>query len=304
MILLAFTLACRPEGLPADALAARDALRSALQTRDPAQVSTAARAAGAWRGQDPELERLLGDALANVLMRPGEGLALLEQRPAPDDPAWTAAIRGAAIRVGDAATLARVRALTGQPEVALDPDVVDQVATRARLDPTFPLDELDDVNARCGLLGHRPRAGRKDYRAPLPAHLEEAARALGATVFALGRTPLETDGDPLRGQGLYLCRELRLLPALPTPFPGRLTVFGASDGRTNVYLEARMEEEGPWIFAVSHAEWGPRWARAAAVYNDAGGGAAGAAKVRELLGPGLAGSAFSPNKEATPAPPR
>ena len=67
---------------PTALVEARDALAEALTTRDPGSVSTAARAASEFEGQDPALDRMLGDALANVLMRPADGIALLRAHPA------------------------------------------------------------------------------------------------------------------------------------------------------------------------------------------------------------------------------
>ena len=78
----------------------------------------------------------------------------------------------------------------------------------------------------------------------------------------------------------------------PVSFPPRMLVMGATDGHDSVFIEARIEDGKPWVFNTSVGAWGARWLRAADLYDDAGGGEAGAKKVREVLGSGLAGTAF------------
>jgi hypothetical protein len=64
-------------------------------------------------------------------------------------------------------------------------------------------------------------------------------------------------------------------------------VIGATDGVVSVYLDIKLQDEGPWAYATNDTKTGARWLRAAQLYKDAGGGAAGTAKVRQVLGQGL-----------------
>lgn len=298
MTLTLLLLSCggSPEvGLSAEGKAAQAQLAAALESRDVAQVSSAARAAGAFRGEDPALDRMLGDALANVLMHPDQGLALLKTNPAPDDPAWRAALRGAAVRLGDQAEMDAAWAATGGPEIHFLRGIADIAAARARRDPNFDLNALEEVNADCDLMIKRPTLGRASLNAPARASLIPAVRALGATEIVLARPSLPSDPDPLLGApGLWRCGEWTLLEgdAYPEDMPARMLVLGAYDGKDRVYIEARMEEGQPWVFNTSVGDWGARWIRAADLYDAEGGGEAGVNKVRSVLGVGLAGTAF------------
>lgn len=292
MVVLLALIACG--GLPQEGVAARSALEQALQARDPAAVSAAARASAPWRGEDPALDRLLGDALANVLMHPGEGLALLEANPAPESRDWQDALRGAALRTGDTQAMARAWAAAGRAAPDFRAPIIGQAVTRAIRDPKLTIPEIDAVVADCELLEQRPRIGRKGYSAPAPRTLLAAARALGATELAMGRTAYPTDPDPEGGQGLWSCADLRIIPgeALPVPFPTHVLVIGATDGVDAVFLELRLEDEVPWVFVSSNAEWAARWVRAANLLEEGGSSA-----VSAELGTGLAGLAF-PNGAA------
>ena len=116
MTLALLLIACG--GMPSEGKLAAEQLNAALVRRDVAEVSAAARAADAFRGQDPALDRALGDALANVLMRPEQGLPLLKANPAPDDATWRTAMRGAAVRLGDQAEMNAAWAATGGGEIS------------------------------------------------------------------------------------------------------------------------------------------------------------------------------------------
>ena len=298
MTLVLLLIACGGTASQGEASAARDAARalsSALERRDVAEVSAAARAADAYRGQDPALDRALGDALANVLMRPEQGLALLKANPAPDDPGWRAALRGAATRSGDQAEMDAAWAATGEPEVGFLHAIAEAAAARARRDPAFDTGALQAINADCALLLKRPMVGRSGLNAPARASLLDAVRALGATEIVLARPILPTDPDPLVGApGPWRCGDWTMLEgdAWPADFPPRMLVMGASDGHESLFIEARVEEGVPWVFNTSVGEWGARWLRATDLYDDAGGGEAGARRVAEVLGVGLKGSAF------------
>jgi hypothetical protein len=290
--MLWWLLALSCSSAPADPLgeagrSARDKLAQALVERVPTEVGRAARAASGWEGKDPALDRLLGDALANVLMKPAEGLALLRAHPAPEDPAWAKATLDAAMRSGTPQTITAVWAQLERPAVAAAHPVVQQVAQRARQDPTLEYGLLEDVVGRCVLLDGQPQIGRKPLDLPALAELAPAARALGAHGVVLGRAPRRSDPDPAAGAGPWHCGQRVLLEtAWPVPML-RSMVIGATDGVVSVYLDIKLQDEGPWAYATNDTKAGARWLRAAQLYKDAGGGAAGSAKVRQVLGQGL-----------------
>lgn len=282
-------------GLPPEGLASKARLQEALQGRDPSAVSVAAREADAWRGKDPALDVLIGDALANVIMRPDQGLPLLLAHPAPDDPAWRVAVRGAAIRSGDPAQVEAAWASTGAPGARVL-DAIQQVATaRARKDPLFDVAAIDEANQDCALLLQRPQLGSFSLPAVARASLLDAARALGATEITLARPILASDPDPLLGNpGPWRCGDWEMFEeeVWPAELPPRMMLVAMGDGQDSVFLAVRMEDGAPMVFNTSAAEWGARWVRAADLYDAAGGGEAGARRVREVLGTGVRGVAF------------
>ncbi len=283
-------LAC--SSTPADPLgvegrAARDALAQALVERDVALVGTAARVASGWEGKDPALDRLLGDALANVLMKPEEGLALLQAQPAPEDPAWARATLDAAMRTGTPKTITDVWAEIGRPPLAASHPVVQQVVQRTRRDPQLHHDLLEDVVGRCVLMGRQPKVGRSALDLPALPELLPAARALGATLVVVSRGFRRTDPDPTAGAGPWNCgRRVLLDTEWPDPMLRALAI-GATDGQTVLFLDIKLQGKHPWVYAGNDAPAGARWLKAASLYRDAGGGDAGVARVRAELGMGL-----------------
>jgi len=253
----------------------------------PAQVGQAARSASRWEGKDPALDRLLGDALANVLMKPEAGLTLLQAHPAPTDAAWSSATLDAAMRTGNPKTITEVWAQLDRPAIAASQAVVQQVAQRARQEPELGHTVLDDVAGRCMLLDSQPSVGRAPLDLPANPELVPAARALGAHGVALGRAARRTDPDPAAGAGPWRCgRHVLLETAWPAPMPKSL-VIAAVDAGTTVFLDIKIQSEGPWVYAANNTAAGTRWLRAAQIYKEAGGGESGTAKVREVLGTGL-----------------
>lgn len=290
LIALALLAACG--GPSREQWEATAALAEALQHRQIEQVSRAARQAGPWRGQDPALDRLIGDALANVLMRPEDGMPLLLANPAPDDADWRSALRGAALRSGDRVKMKAAWQQTGGADLDFEQAVVDQLAARAKADPGFDLRAVDSVLARCKLLERRPTVGRRSVDHPVEGDLFAAARALGAQVIVLARsTELLDEGT---GSKVWRCYDLTLMDddGLPAQLPPKITVLGASDGAHDVFLDLREEDGVPMIFSANNPDWAGRWIRAAALITAAGDPAAGARQVQETLGAGLAGSAF------------
>jgi hypothetical protein len=276
------------DSLGVEGQSARAELAQALVARIPAQVGPVARRASAWEGKDPALDRLLGDALANVLIKPEAGLALLQAHPAPDDPTWSEATLNAAMRTGSPTTITKVWAQLGRPAVAAGHPVVQQVVLRARRDLTLGYPVLEDVARRCELLDAQPQIGRQVLDLPALAELAPAARALGAHGVVLGRAARRSDPDPAAGAGPWNCGRRVLLEAeWPEPML-KSFVIGATDGNSAVFLDIKLQAEGPWAYAASESAAGARWIRAAGIYRDAGGGERGVAAVQLALGQGLA----------------
>lgn len=281
-------------GLSADGVRARDGLAEALREREPARVAAAAREAGAYQGRDPALDRLLGDALANVLMRPDEGLALLLANPAPQDATWVAAWLAAAIRADDPAQVSAARAAAGLDPLPLTDDPMREVLAEASAwlmrHPERGADRLDQLAEACLLMDSRPRVGRQRLDMPMPPAILDGARALGAVTVAMSRPEDRSDRDPLVSDVDPRCRDVRLIEgdALPDPLPPRTMVISATDGYTRVHLDVMLRGEEPWVQSASDAQAGARWLRAAELLASGG-----EAAVRRELGTGLAGTAFA-----------
>jgi len=290
--MLWWVLALGCSSQPADLLGAegriaRVGLEEALVQRDPKTVAKAARTASKWEGKDPVLDRLLGDSLANVLMKPDDGLALLRANPDPADPSWGRAFMSAAMRSGTAENLAEAWAAAGRPAAEFAHPVVHQVAQRARLDPAMGPELLEDVVGRCVLLDGQPMVGRDALDLPAMPELIAAAGALGAAPVAVGRASRRTDPDPVTGAGPWRCQRRTLMDTQwPEPIP-RSFVIGATDGQSRVFIDVQLQNDLPWAYAASDSAMAARWIRAASLYKDAGGGAQGVAKVRQVLGTGL-----------------
>lgn len=247
-------------GLPQEAVRARTALRQAIATGDADQVGDAARVADRWRGRDAELDRLLGHALANVLMRPDEGLPLLESAPATDDPVWVGQVAAAALRAGDYATLERVSRGLELPRVDLMNPVVEQYVVRARLDPALGWQDMAEAVRRCELLDGQPRRGRLPIDRVAPSALPHTALALGAERVVMGRPERLDDHDPLAGTGNVQCRTGRIVEGLrlPKPLPRNLTV-GAEQGDDRVYIVIKPREGEAWAYGTNADAAALRW---------------------------------------------
>jgi len=285
--LLALACTAAPtDPLGPDGRSARDVLAQALDGREAAVVAAAAQAASAWEGKDAALDRHLGDALANVLMRPDEGMKLLRANPVPGDAAWTQAMLDAAMRSGQPATIDAVWAELGRPAVFSSHPVLDQVVQRARQDPALHYDLMEDVTSRCSLLDRQPKVGRRQLDLPALAELIPAARALGATQVVLGRAARRSDPDPVAGHGPWSCVSGVLLETKWPESVMRSMVIGATDGNFHIYLNLKIEAGHPWVYASNDAHSGARWLKAAELMKDAGP-ERGPERVQEVLGVGL-----------------
>ncbi len=230
---------------------ARDRLDEAMTTRDPAQVSRAAREAGAYEGQDPTLDRLLGDALANVLMRPHEGLKILESIPARGnhDEAWATAVGSAAMRTGEQAVLSTLLARTEAPAIETSPELLSWTATRALQDPQLSIHSLRELTADCQLYDSHPSRGRRTVDQPAPHDLPQTLTKMGGDRVVLGRAETPTDPAPESGRGLQPCTTGRLFAEIewPRPLPRHLTVSTAIAEYT-LHMSVRPESGLPWVF--------------------------------------------------------
>ena len=252
--LVALACACGPT-VPSPAEQARADLAAALATRDPSTVSAAARAAAELEGTDPALDRLLGDALANVLMRPADGLALLRSHPAPEDPAWVDAYLSATLRTGDPVALESALRDTPMPSPGAPPDLVAWLGARALRDPSLGYGQLVTDAHTCDLWDRRPLRGRRSVDQPVPDGFLGTLPLLGAMEVLVGRATVPTDPSPTTGQGLQPCLSGRLWPESrwPEPLPKHVTVAIATRGES-LYLSIRPEGGSPWVFASTRAD--------------------------------------------------
>lgn len=255
-VLLPFSLSVVACGSPSPQAQATAALEAALTTRDPDTVSEAARAAGEWEGQDPHLDKLLGDALANVLMRPGAGLELLKTRRDPADPMWVAAVAGAAARIGETNV---VQAVSDDAGLGLPPVPADALAwlrTQALSDPAIGQDTLEWVAHTCALLDAQPLRGRRTVDQPATDKLPALLPVLGADLVVLGRSTAPADPPPETGRGRLPCRTGRAYvdsTVWPEPLPGHVVV-GIRTGEAALHFSVKPEAGAPWVFGSTQPE--------------------------------------------------
>jgi hypothetical protein len=257
--------ACSTMGeLSVEGVEARTRLREAIAAGEVDRVSAAARHADQWRGKEAQLDRLLGHALANVLMRPDQGLPLLEGNPADGNEEWAGWLAGAALRAGDYATMERIRRGLRLPNIDLVHPVVEQLTARARLDPRVGWGDMERAIAACDLLDGQPRRGRMPIEHDAPGVLPATALALGATDIVIGRAERLDDHDPLQGTGDIKCRTGRLVGGdrLPQPMPRNVTV-GATDGTHRLYVNVKPVNGQNIAYAASDSVAVERWLEAA-----------------------------------------
>ncbi len=267
--------------------AAQAALTDALERRaQVADVAEAARKASRWEGEDPALDHLIGDALANVLMKPEEGLPLLTASPAQEDPAWQAAVLGAALRDGSEEALQdwpqRLdRAVDTHP-------VLRQLTVAARKDPSIGWELAERAVSACTLLDAAPQRGRRPAVGTVPDTLFAAATALGAEQVEVGRPDYLTDPDPLLGQRPFRCRRHRWLeePALPSPIV-KNAIVGARQGDDMAWLWVGPGLDLPEAMAASDAAQGARWLQAARILAEEAPSGVPEQRLSEELGEGL-----------------
>jgi hypothetical protein len=286
MLTLLFLLACSaddPPQLPEVAVSARRTLAVELQTRVPKKVSRAAEHAAQWEGLDSDLDRLLGDALANVLMNPADGIQLLASNPAPADAQWVSAYLAAASRTGDSDQMKKAWLAVGRPALDFSHPVTGQVRHQMLADPSVGADQMEAALLACALLDAQPPVGRKDLDHPVSKVLVDVAEALGATQVAVARPIFRTDPDPQTGRGPLQCRKkIWLKDGWPEPFPRSLTV-AITDGVNKLFVDVRLSEGEPWAFAASDPIAGGRWLQAMKLWETPNG----PERVREKYSEGL-----------------
>ena len=110
--------------------------------------------------------RLLGDALANVLMHVADGRARLEKNPAPDSDAWVDAFLLATARTGDSDLMTETWADLGRPAPPFSNPVTSSMVQRLKRDPSMPLEAFEKPIFDCGLMDAQPPVGRSVSTAP------------------------------------------------------------------------------------------------------------------------------------------
>jgi hypothetical protein len=253
-------LACtsEPSSAPepsAELSAARTALADALVERHPQSVSTAARAASVYEGQDPQLDHLLGDALANVLMRPSEGIPLLRKHPAPDSPTWATALESAVLRTGNVDALQAALRETDSAPIESPESLVAWMGARALRDPHLSIDDYRAAAEACALFDAHPTRGRRQVDQPVPEGFFSALPRLGATMVVVGRAEVPPDPPADSGKGMQPCRTGRVWSdaAWPDPLPRHITV-GIATNTHPLFLSVQPETGEPWVFASTRSE--------------------------------------------------
>ncbi len=259
-----FLVACTADPgaeLPKAGITARAQLADALNQRDPVVVGPLAEQAAVWEGQDPALDRLLGDALGNVLMNAEDGLRLLRSAPSPGDSSWEEATRSAALRTGKPETIEAVWSELNQPPAPFDNPVLSQLVQRMRADTSMGSAAVVDAVFDCQLLDAQPTVGRKPLDHPALPELIEAAILMGADQVAAGRPQYRSDPDPESGRGPLQCqRKVLLTEGWPTPFSKTLTL-GLRQGDRTAFIDIKLEDGQPWAYATSDVLLGDRWIR-------------------------------------------
>ena len=258
---IVFLIACSSgpgAELPSAAVEARDRLASALLERDPAIVGPRAEEASMWEGQDPALDRLLGDALSNVLMSPADGLRLLRSSPDPSQAAWREAIRSAALRTGEPETIRGVWSDLGEPLIPAGNPVLGQVVQRMLADPSVDSNEALAGLFGCQLLDAQPAVGRKEMDHPIGSSVVDVIGLLGVDQVTVGRPMYRSDPDPQSGRGPLQCtKKVLLSDGWPEPMPKTVTVALRQGDRT-AFIDIRNDAGQPWAYAASDARVGDR----------------------------------------------
>lgn len=257
-------LACTspsPPGLNSEGVAARDALAQALGPRDPKAVQAAVEQAVQWEGQDPALDRLLGDALANVLMHVEDGRARLEANSDPDSDAWATAFLLATARTGDVERMTATWSKLDRPAPPFSNPVTSSVVQRLKRDTLMTLEAFEQPIFDCGLMDAQPPVGRSALDTAVSTDLLKVAPWVGADRVVIGRPKSKSDTDPDQARGPIQCARKVLLETWPNPMAKTLTV-GMSSGNKRVFIDIQPMNDGPWAYATSDELAGGAWVKA------------------------------------------
>ena len=268
--------------LPPEGVLAREKMAQSLQERDPSIVSQTAKEASVWEGKDPALDRLLGDALANVLMHPADGLRLLEANPLPTDSDWVTAHLSATMRSGDTDSMDAAWTAAGHPALNFNHPVVHQIVRRMLANPQIGPDMMANAISACSLLDTQPQVGRKPLDQRVNTDLLKVAPMIGATQIVIGRPPFRGDPEPTSSRGPIYCSFKVLLDEWPTPIPKTMTV-GLTDGVQRVFIDIKSNNGEAWAFATSDSDAAGRWLQATQLLGTPDGEAA----VRDRYAEGL-----------------
>lgn len=250
-----------PSGLSPEGEVARDALAQALGPRDPSAVQTAVERAVQWEGQDPVLDRLLGDALANVLMHVEDGRARLQANPARDSDAWISAFLLATARTGDADRMTKTWADLGRTAPPFSNPVTSSMVQRLKRDPSMPIEAFEKPIYDCELMDAQPAVGRAALDSAVSSDLLKVAPWVGADAVVIGRPRSKSDPDPDQARGLIQCARKVLLDSWPEPMSKTLTV-GMSSGNKRVYIDVQPMNGSAWAYATSDDLAGGAWVKA------------------------------------------
>jgi hypothetical protein len=286
MLTVLLAMACgvfEGSGLPDHAVAVRAQLAEALVERDPSVVGPLAEKASEWEGKDGDLDRLLGDALANVLMHPQDGLRLLRSRPDPGNSSWVEAIKAASVRMGDPVVMKATWAELGERVPSFDNPVVPQLVQQLLSDPALASDRAVAGIDGCALLDQQPSVGRKELDHRAGPGLLKVGAMMGADQVVVGRPLYRSDPDPQTGRGPLQCvRKVLLEDGWPEPLSRTLTV-GLRQGQRKVFIDIKGDNGEPWAYAASDQVAGGRMLRAL----DLLGSEQGEEQLRAMLERGL-----------------
>ena len=250
-----------PVSLPPEGVTARDQLAQVLTSRDPKQVERAAEAAGQWEGQDAALDRLLGDALANVLMHADAGLKLLESRPMIGDPNWERAVLLATARTGDTQAMKTTWKRVNRHAPSFSNPVTNSMVQRLNVDPKMTIKDFEDGIHACAILDAQPAVGRKALEFPVSTDLLKVASWVGSDAVIMGRPRTKADNDPDRATGPIQCSNKLVLDEWPTAISTTLTV-SLSSGSKRVFIDIKQTGNEQWSYATSDPVAGGHWIQA------------------------------------------
>ena len=82
----------------------------------------------------------------------------------------------------------------------------------------------------------------------------------------VGRPKAVSDADPQLGRGPLQCERKVLLDTWPVPLTKTLTL-GLSMGQRKVFIDIKVNDGEPWVFATSDTLAGGRWLQALSLHD-------------------------------------